>query len=420
MTLRPLRLLVALLGLLTGAALPAQSPPGHCLLTLTASGLPRPLIAFLDPLNGALRFVTDPGNLLAGPVRAALALGPNADLLLAINNPATGQDLVVRARLGGTAISAVTPFATGFQGTITNFVSLRGAGFAIGTNLGVSRIAQTGGVPVPVLSGPVCRDLVLSGTTLTALVTDATSGAAALVVIPVSGGNSVAHPLSLVRPRALGWTETTSVYLVGTDAGDVFRVDSASFVPTLLVSPGRGPIGTFAFATNHEYSVFSTPGQVQTLDGALVGAPMPVPAGALATEIDWVPFTSSFTVEDQGCPGSAGLPVIGSVGGAPFPGNSRFTITLTNAHPSSTAVLLLGVDRLVLDLAPFGAPGCRVLTTPLLDVAAPTSALGRAILGLPVPADAALAGGGVSVQWLVLDPSNALGLVTSARGRADL
>ena len=400
--------------------LPGQVPPGHCVVTLSPPGLQKPGIAFLDPLNGKTILVSDPQTLLAGTVHGVVAATLGGDLVVAVQNSATGNDLLARVKLAGNQVSAVGLFANGFQGAITALAPLRGNGFAVGTTTAILRVPQAGGTPTPVFSGPWCRDLCLTGTDAAALVTDLSGASAAIVTFPLGGGAATSRPLSLPRPRAIGWADSVGGYLVGTEGGDLFTVDASSLVGTLLVSPLRGPILSITFATNHGIHVFGTPGALQTLENATVGRALPLPTTSQPVELDWVPFASTFAIESSPCPGSTGPPSIGSLGGAPFPGNSRFSVTLSGALPSSSAFLLLGIDKTSLDLGPFGAPGCRVLTTPLVTVTVATGTLGKAVLGLAIPPDASLAGGAVSLQWLVLDPVNVLGLVTSARGRAEL
>ena len=69
---------------------------------------------------------------------------------------------------------------------------------------------------------------------------------------------------------------------------------------------------------------------------------------------------------------------------------------------------------LPLDLTPFGAPGCTLLTGLNLLLPAATDASGNAALTLPIPNNPALIGLQVFFQWQVFDPSqNALGVVFS-------
>ena len=87
--------------------------------------------------------------------------------------------------------------------------------------------------------------------------------------------------------------------------------------------------------------------------------------------------------------------------------------------PSSLAVLVSGYS----DTAGGGvslpaplpnAPGCSVLVSPDVMLAASTSAAGGATRGFAVPNNSALAGFAVFHQWVVLDAAaNALGLTVS-------
>ncbi|MGE3172525.1 MAG: hypothetical protein AB7O97_07840 [Planctomycetota bacterium] len=97
----------------------------------------------------------------------------------------------------------------------------------------------------------------------------------------------------------------------------------------------------------------------------------------------------------------------------------------SNAPPFARASLLLGFSdasfqgaRLPLDLAPLGAPGCRLHVGADLLVPGATDAQGVCRAGLLVPFDQYLVGGLFFCQWLVADPgANAAGLVVGQAAR---
>jgi hypothetical protein len=402
------------------AGLLGQVPAGVCIVTQSPTPAQRPAISFVDPLTSRVTPILDLLQVVGGSVRCALGTGAGGDLLVATSGPA--GDVIVRVKLFASVVSGASAFAHGFNGTITSLAALRGSGYAAGTSAGVFRIPAGGGAAtalVPATLGLECRDLVVAGNDLAALLADQISGAHRLLTVPVTGGTPVLRPLSLTKLRSIGYHDSAGLFVFGNEAGEVHAVDPQTLVPMLLVAAGRGPIRSIAFATNHKYLVLGTNGAVQVLNGRTVGPPLPVIAGSDVAEIDWVPFGSKFAVESRGCPGTSGIPLIANFGGDPFPGNASFGVSLASAAPSSQALLGLGVDRSTIDLTPLGAPGCLALTMPIVSIVFGTGAAGKALAQLPVPADASIAGAGVSLQWYVLDSSNVLGLVTSARGRAE-
>lgn len=134
---------------------------------------------------------------------------------------------------------------------------------------------------------------------------------------------------------------------------------------------------------------------------------------------------ASFVTSGTGCRSSAGSPVL-SASSLPWTGG---TLTLEVQPVSATAPVLItlgfsktqwGAFNLPLSLAPLGAPGCTLYTTPDLLLLATNSA-GVGTLSLPIPADPALAGGMFFDQAWVFDASaNQLGLAFSNLGEATI
>lgn len=123
----------------------------------------------------------------------------------------------------------------------------------------------------------------------------------------------------------------------------------------------------------------------------------------------------------DGCPGSGGTrPALGCTGSAALGGTT--TWWLSNAAPSTTAVLQLGADTrapypLPLDAA--GMPGCRLYFPPLVAVVLATDGLGIASAALTIPPQAGLVGSSVYGQYFVVDPrANTAGLAASNYARA--
>lgn len=143
------------------------------------------------------------------------------------------------------------------------------------------------------------------------------------------------------------------------------------------------------------------------------------------TGLAYMPFGSgSDTSYGAGCAGNDGWIPTDSSFGAPIAGDPNFKLGLFTINGGDPVLLLMdfqntaiGAAPLPLDLAPFGAPGCRLLTGNLLTQLVLTtgtgSGAGRAVKPLPIPAFAV--GFTLYRQWveLQLTPTNALGMVVS-------
>lgn len=100
----------------------------------------------------------------------------------------------------------------------------------------------------------------------------------------------------------------------------------------------------------------------------------------------------------------------------PYFGNSSFGSAVAGASALANAplVLLLGAQRLSVDLTPAGAPGCTLLASPdLVLFATKLDAEAFAFVPLPLPNDPQLVGVGFFQQFMALTSQNALGLVFS-------
>jgi hypothetical protein len=124
-----------------------------------------------------------------------------------------------------------------------------------------------------------------------------------------------------------------------------------------------------------------------------------------------------------GGPGSA-VPILGNVGRPVI--NKSFDITLSSAKVSSAAMLILGGSdstwgpfTLPLDLAPAGAPGCKLLASFDIGLPVVTASDGAGKLTMAVPNDNALVNLVWFNQFAVIDaPANALGLAFTNGGKA--
>lgn len=127
-----------------------------------------------------------------------------------------------------------------------------------------------------------------------------------------------------------------------------------------------------------------------------------------------------------GCAGSAGIPTH-TANGTPEIGQS-VNYAVGNAPPVALAVALFGFDNvswngapLPFDLAPIGAPGCRLRVNGVISEPRITNIAGAAVATIAFPNDPSLIGAQLFTQYLVVDaPANALGLTFSAAMRTTL
>jgi hypothetical protein len=121
--------------------------------------------------------------------------------------------------------------------------------------------------------------------------------------------------------------------------------------------------------------------------------------------------------------GSA-IPVLGAVGRPVI--NKSFDITLSQAKPSSAALLFFGFSNtawgalpLPFDCTVIGAPGCRILAAGDILFSIATDATGNGKLTFPVPNSVNLAGSKFYNQYLVADAgANTLGYAFTNGGEA--
>jgi len=121
----------------------------------------------------------------------------------------------------------------------------------------------------------------------------------------------------------------------------------------------------------------------------------------------------------NGTPSQAGQPLAPATD--PHIGASSLYV-LSGAPKSSVAIFMLGVSksawgpfRLPLDMRLLGAPGCSLLTGPMIQIVVPTNSLGTASIGLALPKLSSLVGANVYTQFACLDSKvNTLGLTFSS------
>lgn len=129
-----------------------------------------------------------------------------------------------------------------------------------------------------------------------------------------------------------------------------------------------------------------------------------------------------------GCVGEGGrIPAHTVDNGPPIPGNSAYTMLLTDAAVQSNAVFLIGGSDttwngtpLPFDLAPFGGFGCSLLVDLVASASVPTvgggPGTGIARLPFPLPAQSSYVGASFYSQWLVFDPRASNGVLSVSNG----
>lgn len=125
------------------------------------------------------------------------------------------------------------------------------------------------------------------------------------------------------------------------------------------------------------------------------------------------------------CSGGTGnlTPVIGNVG-LPIV-NSSYDVTLSDAIPTTFAVMIVGLSDTVynggaLPIPLLGAPGCSVYAAPTVLTTHITSATGTASETFNIPTSPANIGLSLYHQWAVLDAVNSVGIIVSNAGRATI
>lgn len=121
----------------------------------------------------------------------------------------------------------------------------------------------------------------------------------------------------------------------------------------------------------------------------------------------------------NGCPGSNRATPLLLANGVPAFG-TRLGLGVRNARPGAPALLTFGGNRVHIDLAPLGAPGCIVTTTAIFSLPTLVQRDGNAQILLPVPNDARLWGDRFQNQYLVFDAANRLGIVTTRGGQGTI
>jgi hypothetical protein len=217
--------------------------------------------------------------------------------------------------------------------------------------------------------------------------------------------------------RTIG-TPLTASYndVFGNLLGDYVQESSGSpvaFIPVPGTSEQSADPGFYSLE-NGDYALVAGSPLIDAGDPSL-GLELdgtPADLGAFSFSPIYAPASSAF---GQGCGPKAGWfwePIVGQ----PY-----YELSVEGAPPAAPALLQLGVSQstwsglpLPLDLGLFGAPGCSLLTGPVVSFAAAADGAGHAKLNLAIPSSANLVGAVFYVQWVIPAPGiNPLGLILS-------
>lgn len=134
------------------------------------------------------------------------------------------------------------------------------------------------------------------------------------------------------------------------------------------------------------------------------------PASGASIELDEIRMGSTWESVTSLGYGSGCLGVTIDKTNRPAIGSTDFDVKVVGASPATSALLCLGGSRtqwgamsLPLDLKPFGAPTCSMLTSIDASVAALTDGAGNARITLPVPNQTSLVGTALHTQWISMD-----------------
>jgi hypothetical protein len=200
------------------------------------------------------------------------------------------------------------------------------------------------------------------------------------------------------------WTESAGTWTLQ------YTLNPALNIGCRGLSGIRDLSGTTLYATTTQASANTLVSVLDTGAGSAFTTLATAPANTAFRGVRFVRTPYGVTFGGTGCTTSAGIPTIGTAGGAPVSGNGSFGLALGNTPPFSLYITVvsigLPINPLGLPLGGFGAPPCSFLFTLSLDIllAGVTDPTGAAVtpLGLPTP-DASLWGLTLGTQHLVFD-----------------
>ena len=283
-------------------------------------------------------------------------------------------------------------------------------------------VPKAGGVNTAIASVPFAVDLTI------------VDPEAFMLTLPLSGASQIlaVHTSTfamrtlgpLPAARSIAWSPTMEL-LVGTETGDLLRVDPATGTVTNSIATGTGSIRNLA-ATRFGTAVWTDGARIysELLGGAVI-------------------YTSSWPILDLSMPRtlSASLMPYGqscarpgtmewSFASQPTLGNSNFRIGLQNGTPNTPALLCLGEgfsfssvfgQALPIGLSNIGLGTCLLHCDPILQSGIALGGSGSASVLVAIPNDPALSGATFGLQWFGAQASaNALGFVGSEGAAAQI
>ncbi|MEZ5963495.1 MAG: hypothetical protein R3F56_06585 [Planctomycetota bacterium] len=393
-----------------------QVPLGHAVVAGAASAS-APALWEYEPLRSTLVPLDTRAMPTPFQVSALHVLRGGARVLLAGAPPGNTDDSVLAAAVSSQAIGTPQVFAQGFRGRML-------ALFTVAALTEVVYVTEHG-IFATAASGGTARSLTSSTTSLGA--TDAILVAPATVVVGAVDtlGQAILWQLDLnsmqlgSRPlRLAGRVSLATGPLLGTallaeTSGQIWLLDLQTLVRTPWLNVGRSPLrDLWSYGDQHAW--FAAVGtDVVRISAQGVGQPVPLPPAG-AQDLDYRAYESEVVAYGSACRGSALR--LADVGwqGRPVPGNDTFALTVGNARANTPVAMMVGAAATSIPLDVFGMPTCVAWTQPLVSIAAATTAIGAAQVPFAIPADPALAGAALFVQWLIVDPgANVVSLVVS-------
>ncbi len=232
-------------------------------------------------------------------------------------------------------------------------------------------------------------------------------------LVPTFGSNMPGFTQEVISQADWRWTTPADQWqFVGLTSAFPYDPANGDLVVMITVAGGTSTgTGSTGFRSDP-----STPSVLQT---AWRFAPTSGVVGTGAPKIRVCWDAADLQVFGGGCAGShQRVPRLDLTGSSRLGGTLR--IDLLDAGPNCPAALLFLDGRLraaPLDLAPFGAPGCKVDTFFTIQLVVPVQG-GAVAIPVNVPNQAALRCAVLWAQWLPVDlPANALGITASSFGR---
>jgi hypothetical protein len=283
-------------------------------------------------------------------------------------------------------------------------------------------VPKAGGVNAAIASVPFAVDLTIVDPEAFVL-TLPPSGASQILAVHM-GTFAVRTLGPLPSSRSIAWSPTLEL-LVGTDTGDVLRVDPATGTVTNSIATGTGSIRNLA-ATRFGTAVWT--------DGARVYSELL--GGAAIYTSSWpildlsMPRTLAASLMPYGQSCAAPGTIEWSFSSQPNLGNANFRVGLRNGTPNTPALLCLGQgfsfstvfgQVLPIGLGSIGLGWCLLHCDPILQSGIALDGTGSASALAAIPNDPALAGATFGLQWFGAQAgANALGFVGSEGAAAQI